>query len=86
MNIIIALTAIANGKSRAIIACVAIKPAFTEPGPPNIVGIKAMPIPLTKIKTLPANKPGAAKGKNISLTFFSCLHLSQHKLRKYSWV
>ena len=60
VNIIIALTAIAKGKSSAIIACVAIRPAFTEPGPPRMVGIKAIPIPLTNIKTLPANKPGAA--------------------------
>jgi ABC-type spermidine/putrescine transport system permease subunit I len=41
--------------------------ALTDPGPPKIVGINAMLIPLTKIKTLPANNPGAASGSKISL-------------------
>ena len=68
-----ALTAIARGKSNAIIAWVAIKPALTDPGPPKIVGIKAMPIPFTKIKTLPANKPGAAKGNKMSLNILLLL-------------
>jgi hypothetical protein len=66
VKIMIALTAIARGKSRAMIACVAIRPALTAPGPPRIEGISATPRPFTRMKTQPAKMPGAASGRMTS--------------------
>ena len=67
VTVMIALIAIASGISNATIACVAIRPAFTAPGLPRILGISATPRPLMKIKTLPAKIPGAARGTTTSL-------------------
>src|SRR6056297_637205 len=67
VSVMIAETAMASGKSRAMIACVAMRPALTAPGPPRVLGISATPRPLTRMKTVPAKTPGAASGRITSL-------------------
>ena len=62
-----ALIAIASGKSMATIAWLTINPALTAPGPPRRIGTSAPPTELTNMNTLPAKMPGAEGHNHIAV-------------------